>query len=90
MFEAFLITLIVVGYFVVFCFLLTRSLYDNKAAMAGFVFWCAMAVFFLICAGMEESKRGPCIEWQTQMMYNAATKMMQPAKFCVQRGEWEE
>lgn len=39
---------------------------------------------------MEESKRGPCIEWQTQMMYNAATKTMMPAKFCVQRGEWED
>lgn len=44
----------------------------------------------LLYAGMEESKKGPCIEWQTQMMYNAATKTMMPAKFCVQRGEWEE
>ena len=90
MFEAFLITLIVVGYFVVFFFLLTQSLYDNKIAMIGFVFWCAMGVFSLLYAGMEESKRGTCLERQTQIMYNAATKMMQPAKFCVQRGEWEE
>lgn len=65
MFEAFLITLIVVGYFVVFFFLLSQSLYDNKIAMVGFVFWCAMGVFFLLYAGMEESKQGPCIEWQT-------------------------
>ena len=57
MFEAFLITLIIVGYFVVFCFLLTRSLYDNKIAMVGFVFWCAIAVFLPTYAGMEESKR---------------------------------
>lgn len=89
MFEAFLITLIIVGWFVVLAFLLWYA-YDNKIAMVGVVFWCTMAVFFLIYAGMEESKRGPCVEWQTQMMYNAATKMMQPAKFCVQRGEWEE
>ena len=65
MFEAFLITLIVVGYFVVFFFLLLQSLYDNKIAMFGFVFWCAMGVFFLLYAGMEDSKQGPCIEWQT-------------------------
>ena len=65
MFEAFLITLIVVGYFVVFFFLLMQSLYDYKMAMVGFVFWCAMGVFFLLYAGMEESKRGHCIEWQT-------------------------
>ena len=90
MFEAFLITLIVVGYFVVFFFLLSQSLYDNKIAMVGFVCWCGLGVFFLLYAGMEESKQGPCVEWQTQIMYNAATKMMQPAKFCVQRGEWEE
>ena len=90
MFEAFLITLIVVGYFVVFFFLLTQSLYDNKIAMVGFVFGCGLGVFFLLYSGMEESKRGPCVEWQTQIMYNAATKTMMPAKFCVQRGEWEE
>jgi len=65
MFEAFLITLIVVGYFVVFCFLLTQSLYDNNIAMVGVVFWCGLGVFFLLYAGMEDSKKGPCIEWQT-------------------------
>ena len=90
MFEAFLITLIVVGYFVVFFFLLSQSLYDNKIAMVGFVLWCGLVVFFLLYSGMEESKRGQCVEWQTQMMYNAATKTMMTAKFCVQRGEWEE
>ena len=65
MFEAFLITLIVVGYLIVFCFLLYHVFYENKIAMFGFVFWCAMGVFFLLYAGMEESKRGPCVEWQT-------------------------
>ena len=73
MFEALLITLIVVGYFVVFFFLLSQSLYDNKIAMVGFVFWCGLGVFFLLYAGMEESKKGLYIEWQKQMMYNAAS-----------------
>ena len=89
MFEAFLITLIIVGWFVIAGFLLWHA-YDNKTAMVGLVLWCAMAVFTLLYTGIEASKEGPCIEWRTQMMYNAATKMMQPAKFCVQRGEWEE
>lgn len=89
MFEAFLITLIIVAWFVVLGLLLWHA-YDNKIVMVGVVFWCAMAVFFLLYAGIEASEEGPCVEWQTQMMYNAATKMMQPAKFCVQRGEWGE
>lgn len=92
MFEAFVITLIIVGWAVILAFLLWYS-YDNKIALVGVVFWCTIAVFFAVYMGMEESKRvthAPCIEWQTQMMCNAATKMMQPVKFCVQRGEWEE
>lgn len=88
MFEAFLITLIIVGWSVVLSILLWYA-YDNKIALVGVGLWCAIAVFFAVYMGMKESN-APCIEWQTQMMYNAATKMMQPAKFCVQRGEWEE
>ena len=90
MFEAFLMTLIVVGWCVVSGFLLWRLLDGSKLSAIGVVAWCAASVFFVLYAGMEESKRGPCVEWQTQMMYNAAAKMMQPAKFCAQRGEWEE
>ena len=63
MFEAFLITLIIVGWAVILAFLLWYS-YDNKIALVGVVFWCAIAVFFAVYMGMEESNT-PCIEWQT-------------------------
>lgn len=33
---------------------------------------------------------GPCFKWETQLMFNAATKTMMPARVCVLRGEWVE
>ena len=32
----------------------------------------------------------PALKGGEDVKYNAATKTMMPAKFCVQRGEWEE
>lgn len=30
----------------------------------------------------------PCAQYETQMMYNAATKTMMPAQFCAKEGTW--
>ena len=30
----------------------------------------------------------PCLKYETQFMYNAATKTMMPAQFCSVEGEW--
>lgn len=99
MFEAFMITLIIVGWYSVFRFLLPRSLDGSVAAMVGVIMvvvWTYCVVVFLsLYGGVEEAKHGNipsgCVlNDHAQMMYNAVTKMMQPAKFCVQRGEWEE
>ncbi len=38
--------------------------------------------------GIKESDKGPCHQWETRMMYNAATKTMMPSRVCVLRGEW--
>ena len=38
----------------------------------------------------EKNQKGPCVQYETQMHYNAATKTMMPARVCVLRGEWVE
>lgn len=38
----------------------------------------------------KENEKGPCHQYETQMMYNAATKTMMPSRVCVLRGEWVE
>jgi len=38
----------------------------------------------------KEDEKGPCHQYETQMMYNAATKTMMPSRVCVLRGEWME
>ena len=39
---------------------------------------------------IKENERGPCVQYETQMHYNAATKTTMPARVCVLRGEWVE
>ena len=48
---------------------------------------------FMVIAPMvflisKEQEKGPCVAYETQLHYNAATKTMMPAKVCVNRGEW--
>lgn len=44
----------------------------------------------IINASIKESEKGPCHQYETRMMYNAATKTMMPSRVCVLRGEWVE
>lgn len=32
----------------------------------------------------------PCLEYETRLMFNAATKTMLPAQFCVREGVWKK
>lgn len=56
-----------------------------------------LAVLFLIATfsalfyGIsKENSKGPCVQYETQMHFNAATKTVMPARVCVLRGEWVE
>jgi hypothetical protein len=57
-----------------------------------------LACAALIIAGLgaffevtqDANQKGPCVQYETQMHYNAATKTMMPARVCVLRGEWVE
>lgn len=37
-----------------------------------------------------KESENPCLEYETTMMYNAATKTMMPVRSCKKRGEWVE
>lgn len=44
----------------------------------------------VINASIKEDEKGPCHQYETRLMYNAATKTMMPSRVCVLRGEWVE
>ena len=53
------------------------------------IFW--VVIFAFISYVVDESNNiGPCVKYETQMYYNAATKTMMPARVCIERGEWVE
>lgn len=60
-----------------------RGLY----ALAAFLYW-SVAIGGLVFAMAQKTEQGPCVTWETQMYYNAALKMMMPARVCTLRGEW--
>lgn len=38
----------------------------------------------------DNEARHPCVEYELQMTYNAATKTRRPMRVCIERGEWVE
>lgn len=59
---------------------------DLKAWVLG-----AVAVLMLAWAiswAVDQEARNPCVEYESRMTYNAATKTMMPMRVCIERGEW--
>ena len=81
----------IAGWTVIAAWLVTMTTDNATPANLGI-----LCVFFVLSlAGLmsltaENKSVGPCMQYETRMMYNAATKTMMPAKFCVLRGEWAE
>ena len=57
--------------------------------------WGAVSVVILIgilasvmYSDAQQESKGPCIKYETQWSYNAATKSNMPYRVCVERGEW--
>ena len=54
--------------------------------------WLAPALVILILGFgfviSQSSSEGPCLSYETRLIYNAETKTMMPARFCTNRGEW--
>ena len=49
--------------------------------------WVLMLAWVLSLAA-EQGDRNPCVEYESRMTYNAATKTMMPLRVCIERGEW--
>lgn len=85
-----MIGIIVVGVFFLWAFSLFWMLVkavDNESWYWGACFFVALVVPLGLALDFA-SDEGPCAQYETRMMYNAATKTMMPAEFCVMRGEW--
>jgi|LSQX01.1.fsa_nt_gb hypothetical protein len=81
---------LIVASLLLFMFLLHEWFYGSLVAG---VLCIVMTVAFLgwvIGATAKVEAKGPCHKYETQMMYNAATKTMMPSRVCVLRGEWVE
>ena len=44
---------------------------------------------FVLNAAAKHEQENPCVEYESRLAYNAATKTMMPMRVCVLRGEWE-
>ena len=51
---------------------------------------CVVMNSFLLGAIVKSEKQNPCIQYETQMHYDATTKTTRPMKVCIERGEWVE
>lgn len=38
--------------------------------------------------GLNQKDNKPCVHYETNMQYNAATKTIMPMRYCAQYGEW--
>jgi hypothetical protein len=49
----------------------------------------AVVMLALVINGLAEyEQENPCVEYESRLTYNAATKTMMPMRVCVLRGEW--
>jgi hypothetical protein len=63
-----------------------NGLGDLRAWVHGGV---AVVMLALVINGLAEYERDhPCVEYESRLTYNAATKTMMPMRVCVLRGEW--
>ena len=68
--------------------------FENNGA-TDLVAWVLVAVGVLMLAwvfsfAVDRGARNPCVEYESRMTYNAATKTMMPMRVCIERGEWVE
>ena len=89
--TGFIIAALLVGYFGVAVAWLWLSIEKDISPLLSFVvlgLWMALGLGFVIQAALSEEESGPCLQWETSMIFNPATKMVQPARRCVERAEW--
>ena len=85
----FVISFFVISYIFIMCYMFYRHLEHDSIVCALISFFMLVFLFGAIIQGsIKENERGPCVKYETQMHFNAATKTTMPARVCVLRGEW--
>lgn len=86
--TGFIISAMIVSILVVFIWLGVRAMDGDRLATVGICFIVFIILGLVINSAIKSESKGPCHEYKTQLMYNAATKTMMPSRVCVLRGEW--
>lgn len=84
---------IVMLWFVVLLVLAWRGLDIDNKMHTRFIIGVITFIWVVVPLGLllesaASAEQKPCAQYETRMMYNAATKTMMPAQFCVMQGEW--
>jgi len=86
--TGFLISAIIVSVTVISIWLGARALEGDRLATVGLCFILFIIFGLVLNSTIKSEAKGPCHKYETQMMYNVATKTMMPSRVCVLRGEW--
>ena len=86
--TGFLISAIIVLVLVVGIWLGVRAMDGNRNATIALCFLIFLILALAINYDIKTEAKGPCHEYKTELMYNAATKTYMPSRVCVLRGEW--
>lgn len=86
--TGFLISAIIVIYIVVFVWMFSRAIDGDRVAIVGVCFLLFITFGLVINSIIKTEAKGPCHQYETQLIYNPATKTMMPSRVCVLRGEW--
>ena len=92
MIEIIAVILLVIVWFVAAGKSMDRFVNYGAADLSAWVLG-AVAVLMLAWAiswAVDQEARNPCVEYESRMTYNAATKTMMPMRVCIERGEWVE
>ena len=79
---------VIVAVLVLFIWLMVKVMNGSMQAMIATVALIVVVLGGVINISLKENEKGPCHQYETQMMYNPATKTMMPSRVCVLRGEW--
>ena len=85
---AFMYAAVIVFVLVFFIWLMAKIMDGSVQAMVGAIILSIVILGVVLNISLKENEKGPCHQYETQMMYNAATKTMMPSRVCVLRGEW--
>lgn len=83
-----LVSSAIVGWFVLLFYLMWGAVNEKPLAKTVLVLFLTVSIAWFIKSASDLEKARPCAEYETRMMWSAATKTMMPARVCVERAEW--